>query len=284
MNKDINYAKEVFTSIPNYVFLALILFLMITWNFWGFFMLGIAGEITAFLLSFTSYVQRIIYLKEHKNNLEGLREAEKAIIEGLKHTEYEADFKSVQTLCDRIEKRAAEVDGGQGTMASILEKLTTFRYEYARRLRMHWLLSATDRESDVKSLNEALKEAEQSLRAETSPRAKQSWQQTIDILKKRIGKASKVGSRIREVEGQLRVVKNLLGLLYDDIRTSTELSDMSAMVDNLIVNLEISEELRDEYEELETSPEAMKLPIKATAVKPASYINQQPRARVSRRT
>ena len=264
MKQDINYPKEVLTSLPNYIFLAVMVFLMIAVNFWGFFALGAAGELAVFLASFSSYVQRIIYLKCHKNDLDNLREAEKGIIASL-GANYREDFRTIQSLCDRIEKRAAEVDGAQETMGSILERLTTFRYEYARRLRMHYLLTATDRESDLRSLNGALEEAQHNLKTETSARARQSWSQTVDILKKRINKTSQVGARIREVEAQLKVVKNLLGLLYDDIRTSTEIADMTSMVDNLIAKLEISEELRDDYEDLETNPEAMKLPIKAVA-------------------
>jgi hypothetical protein len=146
-------------------------------------------------------------------------------------------------------------------MEDVLEKVGEFRFRYAQMLQLHESLSSDQASTNINDMVELVRDAERAVNTETNSRVKGSLQSNLIILKKRLTRAKTIGVRIRELEAQLSLAKNSLGLLYDEVRSANSLGDnISAMADNLVANLEISESLRDELEEPDEVE--LKLPIK----------------------
>jgi hypothetical protein len=247
---DINYVKEVLKSDVNLIYIGVMVFLMLVINFWGFLPLLAAGEIGALFLSQHPRIQRIIRSRKNKDQQIEIKEAEAEIIGGLPPN-YLTDFNSVRALCDEIESRSNESEAGRRMLlGGVVEKLTSFRYEYARMLRAHYLLSTRNDRNLESMLGGEISRAEKALGSEQSAQVQQALSQNLSILKQRLSRIKKLDELVRLLEARLRLIKNSLSLIQDELYTFTDVAGISDLVDNLLTNLSISDEFRSAYEDV----------------------------------
>jgi hypothetical protein len=265
--EEINYVKEVFKSDINLAFIGLMAFLMIVVNFWAFLPLLAAGEIATLFIAQNSRVQRIIRARKNKDQKMEVEDSEKNIVTSLPMN-YQQDFHQVRTLCEEIEKRSNELvdPGGNMMLSGIVEKLSSFRLEYAKMLRAHHLLSSRNYRNLQTMLGNEISKAEKAFEREQSPQVRQALSQNLNILQKRLARIQKLDELVRLLEARLAVVRNSLSLIQDEVYTFTNVAGISDLVDNLLDNLSISDEFRSAYEDvlvtkadnisvLESSPE-----------------------------
>jgi hypothetical protein len=265
--EEINYVKEVFKSDINLAFIGLMAFLMIVVNFWAFLPFLAAGEIATLFIAQNSRVQRIIRARKNKDQKMEVEDTEKHIVTSLPMN-YQQDFHQVRALCEEIEKRSNELGdpGGNMMLSGIVEKLSSFRLEYAKMLRAHHLLSSRNYRNLQIMLGNEISKAEKALEREQSPQVRQALSQNLSILQKRLARIQKLDELVRLLEARLAVVRNSLSLIQDEVYTFTNVAGISDLVDNLLDNLSISDEFRSAYEDvlvtkadnisaLETSPE-----------------------------
>jgi hypothetical protein len=269
---DINYVKEVFKSDLNMIFVGVMAFLMLVINFPGFLALLAAGEVGALFIAQDSRVQRIIRARKNKDQKLETEDSEKTIVVALPQA-YQNDFFSVRNLCDEIEKRSADLDdkGSNALLSGVTEKLSAFRFEYARMLRAHHLLSSRNYRNLQNMLNNEIIRAEKSVQNEQAEQVRQALSQNLSILKKRQARIQKLDELVRLLEARLQVVRNSLSLIQDEVYSFTNVAGISDLVDNLLTNLSISDEFRSTYEDvlitetdsmssLEASPAEHELP------------------------
>jgi hypothetical protein len=271
-DEEINYVKEVFKSDLNLIFVGVMAFLMLVINFPGFLALLAAGEVGALFIAQDSRVQRIIRARKNKDQKLETEDSEKSIIVALPQA-YQNDFFSVRNLCDEIEKRSAELDdkGSNALLSGVTEKLSAFRFEYARMLRAHHLLSSRNYRNLQNMLNNEIIRAEKAVQNEHAEQVRQALSQNLNILKKRQARIQKLDELVRLLEARLQVVRNSLSLIQDEVYSFTNVAGISDLVDNLLTNLSISDEFRSTYEDvlitetdslstLESSPAEHELP------------------------
>ena len=254
-NDEINYTKEVLSSNINLIFIGVMLFLMLVVNFFGFLPLLIAGEIGALFIAQMPRIQRLIRSQLNKDKKIEVEDAENTIIKALP-TGYQNDFASVKRLCEEIERRTSEIGqdlGGKGNslmLTGIVEKLSAFRFDYARMLRAHHLLSNRNYRNITTGLEAEIKRAQTAVEREKSQQVKNALAQNLHILKQRLSRVSKLDELVRLLEVRLQVVRNSLSLIQDEVYTFTDVAGISGLVDNLLTNLSISDEFRTAYEEV----------------------------------
>lgn len=254
-NDEINYTKEVLSSNINLIFIGVMVFLMLAVNFLGFLPLLIAGEIGALFIAQMPRIQRLIRSQLNKDKKIEIEDAENNIIKALPPS-YQNDFASVKRLCEEIERRTSEVSydlGGKGNnmmLTGIVEKLSAFRFDYARMLRAHHLLSNRNYRNITTGLENEIKRVETALERERSQQVKNALAQNLHILKQRLARVSKLDELVRLLEIRLQVVRNSLSLIQDEVYTFTDVAGISGLVDNLLTNLSISDEFRTAYEEV----------------------------------
>jgi hypothetical protein len=248
---EINYVKEVFKSDLNLIFVGVMAFLMLVVSFWGFLALLAAGEIGALFIAQDSRVQRIIRARKNKDQKLETEDSEKTIVVALPQA-YQNDFFSVRNLCDEIEKRSAELDdkGSNALLSGVTEKLSAFRFEYARMLRAHHLLSSRNYRNLQNMLNNEIIRAEKAVQNEQAEQVRQALSQNLNILKKRQARIQKLDELVRLLEARLQVVRNSLSLIQDEVYSFTNVAGISDLVDNLLTNLSISDEFRSTYEDV----------------------------------
>jgi hypothetical protein len=248
---EINYVKEVLKSDVNLIYIGLMVFLMLVVNFWGFLPLLLAGEICALFIAQNSRVQRIIRSRKNKDKDLEIQDTEKSIVQVLPPT-YQNDFHSMRSLCEEIERRSNELrdPGNKALLAGVIEKLSAFRYEYARMLRAHHLLSSRNYRNLQNVLNAEISRAEKAVGAEKSEQVRYALAQNVNILKKRLARVQKLDELVRLLEARLQVVRNSLGLINDEVYTFTDVAGISDLVSNLLDNLSISDEYRSAYEDV----------------------------------
>lgn len=248
---EINYVKEVLKSQLNLGFVGVMAFLMMVINFPGFLALLAAGEIGAIFIAQDSRVQRIIRSRKNKNQKLETEDSEKSIVVALPPT-YQNDFLSVRNLCDEIERRSGELEGegSNALLSAMTEKLSAFRFEYARMLRAHHLLSTRNYHNLQVMLNSEIGRAEKAVEKESSEQVRQALFQNLNILKKRLAKIGKLDELVRLLEARLQVIRNSLSLIQDEVYTFTNVTGISDLVDNLLTNLSISDEFRSTYEDV----------------------------------
>ena len=248
---EINYVKEVLRSDLNLCFVGIMAFMMLVINFPGFLALLAAGEIGALFIAQDSRVQRIIRARKNRHQKLETEDSEKSIVLALPPA-YQNDFSSVRNLCDEIERRSSELDdkGSNAMLSAVTEKLSAFRYEYARMLRAHHLLSSRNYSNLQNMLNNEIIRAEKSVDREESEQVRQALVQNLNILKKRLARIQKLGELVRLLEARLQVIRNSLSLIQDEVYTFTNVAGISDLVDNLLTNLSISDEFRSTYEDV----------------------------------
>ncbi len=253
-DEEINYTKEVISSNLNLGFIGVMAFLMLVFNFWGFLPLLLAGEIGALFIAQNSRVQRIIRARMNRNQQLKAEEAETVIINSLPNN-YQADYYSLRRLSDEIEKRSTELgDASASTLLSgVIEKLSAFRYDYARMLRAHYLLSSRDYRNIETGLSQDISRFEQAAERESSPQVRHALTQNLSVLRQRLARIRKLDELVRLLEARLQVIRNSLGLINDEVYTFTDIAGISGVVDNLLTNLRLSEEFRVAYEDVLSS-------------------------------
>ncbi len=250
-DEEINYVKEVLKSDFNLGFVGVMAFLMMVINFPGFLALLAAGEIGALFIAQDSRVQRIIRSRKHKDEKLETEDSEKSIVAALPAA-YQSDFTSVRNLCDEIERRSGELEGegSNALLSAMTEKLSAFRYEYARMLRAHHLLSTRNYHNLQIMLSSDISRSEEGVQKEGSEQVRQALSQNLNILKKRLAKLEKLDELVRLLEARLQVIRNSLSLIQDEVYTFTNVAGISDLVDNLLTNLSISDEFRSTYEDV----------------------------------
>ena len=249
-NDEINYVKEVLKSNVNLAYIGIMGFLMLVVNFWGFLPLLAAGELAGVFLAQNSRIQRIIRSRKNKDQKSEVLEAETEIIRALP-ANYQNDFNSVRGLCDEIERRSQEQDAGARMLISaVIEKLAAFRYEYARMLRAHYLLSTRNYRNLQGMLTSEISNSERALQQEQSPQVHQALAQNLKILKQRLDRLGKLDELVRLLEARLRLIKNSLSLIQDEMYTFTDVAGISGLVDEMLTNLNLSDEYRTAYEDV----------------------------------
>jgi hypothetical protein len=260
-DEDINYTKEVLASNYNLGFIGVLLFLMIVVNFMGFLPLLLAGEIGALLIANNSRVQRIIRARKNREKKLEAEEVEATIIKSLPNS-YQSDYQSLGRLCEEIERRAGELgDAGANTLLSgMIEKLSLFRYNYARMLRAHHSLSTRNYRNIEMGLNREIERVEKLVDGERSAQVRRAQEQNLSVLKQRLERVRKLDELVRLLEARLQVTRNSLGLIQDEVYSFTDVAGISSLVDNMLTNLSLSDEFRTAYEDFlndEESPTAI---------------------------
>lgn len=247
----INFVKEALKSQYNLAFIGVMAFLMLVINFWAFLPLLFAGEIAALLLAQMPIVQRYLKMKKVWQRKESDEEAEKRIVLSLP-PQYQADFHSVRGLCEEIERRSGELGtGGAGRLLTdIVAKLSSFRYEYARMLRARHLLSTRNYRQLQHALAQQIQQAETTLEHEEARQVRAALTQNLSILRQRLARIKRLDELVRLLDARLQVIKNSLGLIQDEVYTFTDVAGIQGLVDNLLINLSISDEFREEYEDV----------------------------------
>src|SRR5215813_6083484 len=250
-DEEINYTKEVLASNPNMTFIGIMAFMMLAVNFWGFLPLLLAGEIGALFIAQHPRVQRIIRARKNKDRRVEVEEAEVVIINSLPGN-YQSDYYSLRRLCEEIERRSNELGdaSASGLLSGVIEKLSVFRYDYARMLRAHYLLSTRNYQNIEMGLSGEISRVEKAAAKESSPQVRHALEQNLNVLKQRLMRIRKLDELVRLLEARLQVTRNSLGLVQDEVYTFTNVAGISGLVDNLLTNLRMSEEFRSAYEDV----------------------------------
>lgn len=250
-DEEINYVREVLKSDVNLGFVGVMAFLMLVINFPAFLALLAAGEIGALFIAQNSRVQRIIRARRNKDQKIETEDSEKTIISALPQS-YQTDFTSVRNLCDEIERRSSELGdaGSNAVLSGVIAKLSSFRFEYARMLRAHYLLSSRNYRNIQNVLASEISRAEKALEKEASEQVRQALLQNLNILRKRQARIQKLDELVRLLEARLQVIKNSLNLIQDEVFSFTNVAGISDLVDNLLTNINLSDEFRSAYEDV----------------------------------
>jgi hypothetical protein len=247
----INFVKEVLKSEWNLGFLGVMAFLMLVVNFWAFLPLLVAGQLGAALIAQMPIVQRYIKMKKVWQKKESDEEAEKRIVLALP-SNHQADFHTVRALCEEIERRSSELgtEGAGRMLADVVAKLSSFRFEYARMLRARHLLSTRNYRQLQNALAQQIEQAEGALEREEARQVRYALTQNLNILTQRLARIKRLDELVRLLDARLQVIKNSLGLIQDEVYTFTDVAGIQGLVDNLLINLSISDEFRAEYEDV----------------------------------
>lgn len=255
---NINFVKEVLKSQYNLGFIGIMILLAVIFgNPLGFAALILFGQIGGVLLSQLSGIQQIIQRKYLIDSKLNLKQKEEEIYQSLP-PHYQKDFKSVEDLCAEIEQKWQTTGKNAENifLTSLIAKLGSFRFEYARMLQAHSLTASRDFGSLAEKLEAELAQNEKTLEQERSEKIREVLEQNIRIIKQRLNKATQLQELLRLLGVRLTVVKNSLKLLQDEVYTSSAPEHISDAVDNLLLTLNIDEELKATYEDVLSSPMA----------------------------
>lgn len=249
--RETNYAKMLFQSNPNLVFVGIMLFSTMVFNS-GFLFLLVAGELGLLMLSQVGIVQKYLHKKAEELWQKESLLLEEQTISGLGDN-YKNDYYRLKQLCGEIERRASEVGQDKASMIVIDDlsgKLSSFRSEYVKMLRAHFILSTKNFKSIKNRVDDDIRRLENTIRAESSPQVRATLEQNLKILQQRSSKLVQLGDLVRLLEARLQVVRNSLQLIQDEVYSLTNVRGISDMVSGLLTNLELSEEFRSYYDDV----------------------------------
>jgi len=252
-----NYIKSLYQSLPNIFFVVLMLLFSILISPAFLFLLA-AGELSVLFLAQTEFVQRALKAQSERQRTKEQEKTERQILVGLPPT-YANDFRALQQLCVEIQKRAKELESDQSSkplLDGIIEKLSSFRLEYVRMLRGHFLLGSRDYPAVEHRLEREIKRLEQTRASEESEQVRTTLNQNAEILRQRVAKVRQLNELVRLIEARLQVVSDSLQLIQDEVYSMTDVRGVSNVVDELLVKLEMNDEFRSYYDEMiaEASP------------------------------
>jgi hypothetical protein len=260
-----NYVKEVLTSQWNLAFIGVMFLLMVIVNFIGFGALLVAGEVAAVLLAQHPLVQRWIKFRSQITGQENLAKKEKELVIGLPPN-YQQDFATVEKLCQEIQQKwqsDANLASDNYLLKDLIDKLGSFRYEYARMLQAYYTTANRDINGLTTRLQRELQSNEASLENEKSAKVRDVLAQNVRIIKQRLQRTMQLNDLLRLLSARLAVVKNSLSLLQDEIFTVSNPENVSSAVDNLLLTLNIDDELKATYEDVLSSKTEVPNPIVA---------------------
>jgi hypothetical protein len=249
--REINYLKMLFQSNFNLIFVGIMLFSTLVFNS-GFLFLLVAGELGVLMLSQIGLVQKYLRKKAEEEWQKQQVFLEEQIIAGLGDN-YKNDFYRLKQLCGEIERRAAEVGQDQASLLMVDDlagKLSSFRSEYVKMLRAHYILSTKNFKSMKNRVDDDIKRLENTIRNEPSVQVRATLEQNLKILQQRSNKLVQLGDLVRLLEARLQVVRNSLQLIQDEVYSLTNVRGISEMVSGLLTNLELSEEFRSYYDDV----------------------------------
>lgn len=232
-------------------FIGVMVFLSLVFN-WGFLFLLLAGELGLLILSQTGFVQRWLDKNAEKEWRKQLEQAERKIVESLAPG-YQQDYQRVRHLCEEIEKRAAEMISGNTShmlIGGIVEKLSSFRTEYARILRAHSLLANRNYKEMQQRIDSETIKVEREIEREKSAQVRATLMQNLKILRQRSNKLHQLDELVRLLEARIQVVRNSLQLIQDEVYSLTNVRSISDIVDGMLINLQLSEEYRAYYDDV----------------------------------
>ncbi|MEP6925895.1 MAG: hypothetical protein ABI954_15615 [Pyrinomonadaceae bacterium] len=265
-----NYVKEVVSSQWNLAFIGVMFLLMVMINFIGFGALLVAGEVAAVLLAQHPLVQRWIKFRSQIEGQENLVKKEKELVAGLPPN-YQQDFAGVEQLCREIQQKwqsDANLASNNYLLKDLIDKLGSFRYEYARMLQAYYTTANRDISGLTTRLQRELQTNEASLESEKSPKVRDVLAQNVRIIKQRLQRTLQLSDLLRLLSARLAVVKNSLSLLQDEIFTVSDPENVSSAVDNLLLTLNIDDELKATYEDVLSSKTEAPAPLAAAPPTP----------------
>lgn len=249
--REVNYIKMLFQSNPNLVFVGIMLFATLVFNS-GFLFLLVAGEMGLVMLSQMRLVQKYLEKIDEEAWQKELLFIEEQIIAGLGDN-YKNDYYRLKQLCGEIERRAAEVGKDQASVLMVDDlsgKLSSFRSEYVKMLKAHFVLSTKNFKSMKGRVDDDIKRLENTIRNEQSVQVRVTLEQNLKILQQRSNKLLQLGDLVRLLEARLQVVRNSLQLIQDEVYSLTNVRGISDMVSGLLTNLELSEEIRSSFDDV----------------------------------
>jgi hypothetical protein len=190
-----------------------------------------------FILSQTSFVQKIMLAQAEREWRQEQERAEFNIASSLSDS-YKADFHKVRQLCEEIEKRAGEHVENKTSgvvVEGLIEKLSSFRLEYIRMLRAHFLLANRNYKEMQRRLDTEIKRTEEIFNSEKSQQVRATVGQNLKILRQRSAKLHQLDELVRLLEARLQVVRNSLQLIQDEVYSLTNVHGISEMVDSLLI-------------------------------------------------
>ncbi len=245
---NIAHVKALYQSFPN-LFFAGVMILLSAVASPAFLFLLLAGELSVLLLAQTKFVKSLMHTRIERERRKAQEQTEGHILAGLTDT-YKKDFQAIKQLCGDIENRAGEVETDKSSnplMEGIIEKLSSFRFEYLRMLRAHFLLSNRDYKQMRRWLEEESNRMEKAADAEQSEQVRTTLRQNLKVLSQRAAKVQQLDELVRVIEARLQVVRNSLQLIQDEVYSMTDVRGINNIVDELLVNLEINDEFRSYY-------------------------------------
>ncbi len=275
------YIKSLYQSLPNLFFVGVMLLFSLVIHP-AFLFLLVAGELSVLFLAQTAFVQRALRAGAERERKREQERIEKQILAGLPDS-YKTDFGALQQLCTEIERRANELETDRASrplMDGVIEKLSSFRLEYIRMLRAHFLLGNRNYSEIEKRLVAELKRLDKTAEDERSEQVRTTLNQNSQILQQRITKARQLSELVRLIEARLRVVSDSLQLIQDEVYSMTDVRGVSDVVDELLVKLEMNDEFRSYYDDVltEGSPAlaALDSSVELGIVPPGARLSDSP--------
>jgi hypothetical protein len=246
-----NPVKFLYQSFPNLLFIGVMIFLALAISP-AFLFILLAGELSVLMLAQTGFVRDKMRERVERERRKDQVRAEDQILTGLTDV-YKKDFQAIRQLCHDIEKRASEVEEDKSSrplVQGVVEKLSSFRFEYIRMLRAHVLLANSDYKQVQRWLDQESNRTEQAAKAETSEQVRAVLEQNLKVLRQRAAKVRQINELVRVIEARLQVVRNSLQLIQDEVYSMTDVRGINNIVDELLINLEINEEFRSYYNDM----------------------------------
>lgn len=268
----VKYLKALYGSNANLVFIGLMIFLSLVINPAMLFFL-VAGELGLFMVGQLGFVQKMLRsgFEREAKLLQLEKENQLAIT---LPSSYQHDFQTLKNLCQEIEKRANEQQNDKTaivTVGGLVEKLDHFRFEYVQMLKAHSMLANRNYKQLQNLVEKEIKKAEESLCKEESGQVRIAIEQNLKILRQRLNKTKQLEDLVRLIEARLQVVRNSLQLVQDELYSMTTVRGISEMVDGLLVNMELTEEFRNSYDELLAGESLSLSPLEANTAGQNSF-------------
>lgn len=235
---NVNYQKEVLTHNYNLGLVGVLLFLMfITGSFVGFagwvFLIA-SVELTVFALSYTSAIQRIIYLENKGFFVRALNDIEdKLFSKDRTPSDLKQQYFFLKELCESIGN------------AEILTEDSLLRVQHSALLLLEEYLNYS-RYQDKSKLESAIKQFKQQEAQETNHKIKNTLSSHINILTQRRDKIEKDKERQKEIVVELNLLVNALSLLQES-KYSNNSTEANNTIQTLLQTLNVGGKTLSEY-------------------------------------
>lgn len=245
---EFNHVKTLYQSFPNLLFVALMLLFSLVIHP-AFLFLLFAGELSVLMIAQTKMVSRWLRARAGRERRQEQDRAEDQILAGLGDS-YKTDFQTIRQLSRDIERHTLEVEKGRSArplLEGVVEKLSSFRFEYLRMLRAHCLLADRDYKQMRQWLDQESRRVENAISDEPSAQVRAALEQNLKVLRQRSTKVKQLDELVRVIEARLEVVRHSLQLIQDDVYSITDVRGIHSVVDELLINLEVNDEFRSYY-------------------------------------